>query len=152
MNRDAERSLVRLLLGEPPPDEAGRLEDRLAAEPELAAAYRRLEERWQSLELPPPAPAPAGFAGRVLARARALGRPQAGLGAAPLWVRATAALALALGIAGGAGLGVAGTSGGEDGLSDWGASLAESYWEAVEGDLDAGGLEGDLTGRGEVQR
>jgi hypothetical protein len=72
-----------------------------------------------------------------------MGRPQADLAAAPLWVRATAALALAAGLAAGAGLGLAGTANGEDDLGGWSASLAESYWQAV--DVDAGAA-------GEVER
>jgi len=60
---------------------------------------------WSKLELPPPAPAPPGFAGRVLARARAEERSRLGLPLSPAWARAAAALALVAGIAGGAGLG-----------------------------------------------
>jgi anti-sigma factor RsiW len=134
MTRASERELMRLLWGELPEESARALRQRLAADPELAGAYRRLTTRWQGLELPPPAPVPLGFAARLAARARAQGRPQAGLRAAPLWVRAAAALALATGLALGAGVGLLQATASEDGLSAWGVSLAESYWEAIEGE------------------
>ena len=147
MNAATERALLRLLVGELPAREAEALSRRMAAEPELAAAYRRLADRWQGLELPPAAPAPVGFAARVTARARRLGRPQAGLSTAPVWVRATAALALALGLAVGAGLGLLETSRGEDGLAAWGSSMAEWYWEAVEIGMPAEGAGSDEVAR-----
>jgi hypothetical protein len=57
-------------------------------------------EIWAALELPEPAAAPPGFAGRVLARARA----ERGRDGAPLasgWSRLAAAGVVAAGIAGG---------------------------------------------------
>ena len=65
MDRSTEIELMRLLHGELPPERARALESRFAAEPELAGAYRRLRERWEGLELPPPSPVPLGFSGRV---------------------------------------------------------------------------------------
>jgi len=105
MNRATEMELMRLLHGELPPGEARALRDRLEREPELAAAWERLERSWRVLELPPPAPIPLGFAQRVAAQAG----EQAGAlswAAAPGWVRAAAATALVTGIALGAGVGL----------------------------------------------
>jgi anti-sigma factor RsiW len=146
MNRATEMELMRLLHGELPPDEARALQDRLEREPELAAAWERLERSWRGLELPPPVPVPLGFAQRVAAQAR----EQAGAlswAAAPGWVRAAAAAALVTGIALGASVGlwtgdprrivqaadeqlsaaVADTSGA---ISD--DDLAGSYWNALD--------------------
>lgn len=99
---------------------------------------------WNELELPPPAPAPPGFAGRVLARARVEERSRLGLPFSPVWARAAAALALVAGIAGGAGLGWVAT---EPAATDsetesvaWSATstLAEEYVDlAGTIDLDA---------------
>jgi anti-sigma factor RsiW len=105
MNRATEMELMRLLHGELPPGEARALRDRLEREPELAAAWIRLQRTWNALELPPPTPAPLGFTQRLAACAR----EQAGgisWAAAPGWVRAAAAAALVTGIALGAGVGL----------------------------------------------
>lgn len=140
MNARSERQLMRLLAGELSPAEARRLEQRLAADPELATAHRRLAAIWQGLEPPPPGPVPAGFATRVVSRARAARGPAAGLAGAPAWVRLAAALSLAAGLAAGAGLGFWQGSNGLAGSGapaeldlDEGASLAAAYWSAVEG-------------------
>jgi len=104
MNRATEMELMRLLHGELPPGRARELRARLEREPELAAAFSRLERTWQGLELPSPAPVPLGFAERLAARSR----EEAGAiswATAPGWVRAAAAAALAAGIALGAGAG-----------------------------------------------
>ena len=99
--------LVRLLAGELPPERAAALSARLAREPELAAAWRRLEGAWRAAEPAPGAPVPPGFAREVMARARreAEGAPGLTWALAPLWVRAAGAAALAAGIVAGAGLG-----------------------------------------------
>lgn len=138
MNRATKMELMRLLHGELPPDRARALRDRLEREPEVAAAWARLERSWKGLELPPPAPVPLGFAQRVAAQAR----EQAGAlswAAAPGWVRAAAAAALVTGIALGAG---AGLWTGEQTLAVQAADdtsepifaddLAESYWSALD--------------------
>jgi anti-sigma factor RsiW len=164
MNRATEMELIRLLHGELPPDRARELRARLEREPELAAAWTRLQRTWNALELPPPAPAPPGFAQRLAARAR----EQAGAASspswatAPGWVRATAAAALVTGIALGAGAGlwtgdrgaavqtpgeqVSGAAEMSDSLFD--DSLAESYWSVLDelGEDEApagGGLGGE---------
>lgn len=149
MNARIERQLLRLLAGELAPDEARELEQRIAAEAELAAAHRRLAARWQGLEPPPPRPVPPGFAGRVVARARAERQSGASLAAAPAWVRLAAALSLAAGLGLGAGLGLwqsavglSGGTAGEELNPDEGTSLAAAYWSAVEGGSgDDGGEE-----------
>ncbi|HYU32816.1 MAG TPA: hypothetical protein VEW48_11695 [Thermoanaerobaculia bacterium] len=130
---------MRLLQGGLPPDRERALRARLEREPELAAAWTRLQRTWSGLELPPPAPVPPGFAQRVAARAR----EEAGAtswGAAPGWVQAAAAAALVTGIALGAGAGLwTGTRAPEDSSSSVTVSdslfddnLAESYWSALD--------------------
>lgn len=91
------RDLLRRLCGELPPDEARRLEARLAAEPELRAAAERLERDWRGLDLPGDT-APAGFADEVMARL-AEAEPET-----PAWARLAAAAALVAGIAVGMGI------------------------------------------------
>jgi anti-sigma factor RsiW len=107
MNRATELEIMRLLHGELPEERARELRARIAREPELAAAWARLERSWSGLELPPPAAAPPGFAQSVLARARREGSERSDLSwaAAPRWARAGAALALAAGLTLGAGAG-----------------------------------------------
>jgi hypothetical protein len=105
MTGSTDLELMRLLRGELPPDEARRLRARMLREPELAAAYRRLEAAWRSLELPPPSPVPPGFSTRVMARVRESAAGRTSWASAPGWVRATAAAALVTGIAVGTGVG-----------------------------------------------
>jgi anti-sigma factor RsiW len=143
MNRGMEHDLIRLLHGELAEDEARELRARMLREPGLAEAFRRLERTWNGLEQPPASPVPPGFAGRVMARARA----QAATGSlswsgAPGWVRATAAAALIAGAALGAGVGRSWPSAEPDeaGLQEESVSIAEeneysltgSYWELVD--------------------
>jgi hypothetical protein len=130
MNRAMDRELMRLLHGELPDEQARGLRERLEREPELAAAWARLERSWNGLELPPAAPAPPAFSQSVLARARRQSR-QSGTslswGVAPAWVRASAAAALAAGLALGigAGLGVDGVEGGRNATGNRIESRAE---------------------------
>lgn len=142
MNRATEMELMRLLHGELPPGRARELRARLEREPELAAAWERLERSWNHLALPPPVPVPPGFAQRIAAEAR----EQAGgpsWATAPAWVRAAAAAALVAGIALGTGAGLwtgaaddlgeevpAATAGSSDLRFD--DDLAESYWSALD--------------------
>jgi anti-sigma factor RsiW len=144
MNRATELDLMRLLHGELPEDQARALRSRLEREPELAAAWARLERTWNGLELPPAAPAPAGFAQRTLARARREAGNGLSWSAAPRWVRATAAAALAAGLALGVGagswVGRIGQSADETpsltepSTSQYGdPSLAETYWDSLSG-------------------
>ena len=139
MTRGTEHDLMRLLHGELPEAEARELRARLRREPDLAAAYGRLERTWSRLSLPEPAPVPPGFTGRVMAQVRQqpLGLSWA---AAPAWARAAAAAALLAGMALGAGAGAVWPAPEESLLSAEvsvsseasDASLAESYWTAVE--------------------
>jgi anti-sigma factor RsiW len=147
MNRATELDLMRLLHGELPEDQARALRSRLEREPELAAAWARLERTWNGLELPPAAPAPAGFAQRTLSRARReAGAEGGGLSwsAAPRWVRATAAAALAAGLALGVGAGswvgrITQTTDEPSSLTEPSSSqyddpsLAETYWDSLSG-------------------
>jgi hypothetical protein len=114
-------------------------------EPELAEAFGRLERTWSGLALPPPSPVPAGFAGRVMARARSLPAPSTlSWTAAPRWVRATAAAALLAGAALGVGAGRSWPAAEKapepapvSSLASTEAteySLAEGYWDVVDGD------------------
>ncbi|MFL6259271.1 MAG: anti-sigma factor family protein [Thermoanaerobaculia bacterium] len=144
MTRGTQEELMRLLHGELPPERARELRERLAAEPELAGAYQRLERTWNGLDLPPAAPVPAGLSGRVMAHARSLPRPARGLSwsAAPVWVRATAAAALIAGAALGAGVGrswpAAETASADSAsatvssLSGSEYNLADGYWDVIE--------------------
>jgi anti-sigma factor RsiW len=145
MTRGTEQELIRLLHGELPAERARELRERLAAEPELAGAYQRLERTWNGLDLPPAAPVPAGFSGRVMAHARSLPSPVRGLSwsAAPVWVRATAAAALIAGAALGAGVGrswpASETASGDtsataavSSLSGSEYNLADGYWDVIE--------------------
>jgi len=106
MTRGTDNDLMRLLQGALPAGEARELRERMLREPELAAAYARLERTWSGLDLPPDSPIPPGFTGRVMARVRSE-RSSGGLSwtAAPGWVRATAAAALLAGAALGIGVG-----------------------------------------------
>ncbi|HEY2739050.1 MAG TPA: hypothetical protein VGK45_11655 [Thermoanaerobaculia bacterium] len=138
MNRATEIELMRLLHGELPAGQAAALRARMEREPELAAAWARLESAWTDLELPPAAPAPPAFAQRVLAQARR--QPGLSWSAAPRWARATAAAALAAGLA--LGLGAGKLAGGARSSQDTdsalavsaaggGPSLAETYWDSL---------------------
>jgi anti-sigma factor RsiW len=135
--------LLRLLRGELPPERSSELRERLAREPDLAAAWRRLESAWERLTAPPPAPVPPGFSGRVMARVRerAAGAPPplgtaAGAAitwaAAPTWVRASCAAALVAGVLLGAGLGSRGRLDDRPRTADSVPALTESYWALVE--------------------
>jgi anti-sigma factor RsiW len=146
MNRATEIELMRLLHGELPAEQARALRARLDREPELAAAWERLERTWSGLELPPAAPAPPAFAQRVLAEARRQSGPAGRLSwaLAPRWARATAAAAVAAGIALGIGAGSWVTRWQEPdttlsvSATGAGPSLAETYWDCL-GELDGDG-------------
>lgn len=135
MNRRMELDLMRLLHGELPEERARELRARMERDPALAREYRRLQESWEGLVLPPTAPVPPGFAQRVVAHARS---EQAA--PVPGWVRATAALALILGTVVGAGVGgswpLPETARVEtveqEEPSTLEGSLAESYWTTIE--------------------
>jgi anti-sigma factor RsiW len=154
MTSSTEHELMSLLRGELAADEALELRARMRREPELAADYRRLEQTWNALELPPPSPLPPGFTGRVMARVRS--ESAAGSlswSSAPNWVRATAAAALVAGALLGIGAGrswtaadtsptpegaIAGlkVSSGED------LSLAAGYWKLIVDETTGGEAEG----------
>src|SRR5579864_4363707 len=141
---DADKlQLLRLLHGELPPERASALRERLVREPELAAAWRRLESAWERLAPPPPTPVPLGFSGRVMARVRehaAGAAPPLGTAAgtitwaaAPTWVRATCAAALVAGVLLGAGLGSRGRLEERQRSAESVPALTESYWALVDG-------------------
>jgi hypothetical protein len=160
MTRSVDQELMRLLHGELPPAAAAALRKTMAGEPELAAAYERMEHSWSALALPPPSGVPPGFSGRVMARVARLPRPNAlSWGAAPLWVRAAAAACLIVGAAVGAGVGERWSEKPQtDTASDFfgavGAveaegseSLAESYWgEVADSSLDGAGTASAIEG------
>jgi anti-sigma factor RsiW len=142
MTRGIEQDLMRLLHGELPAEEARALRARIFREPELAAAYDRLERTWQGLSLPPASPVPSGFAGRVMAHARSQSASLS-WSVAPGWVRATAAAALIAGAMLGLGVGriLPAPEANADLDSEPSAtfltatldtSLADSYWSLVE--------------------
>jgi anti-sigma factor RsiW len=147
MTSGTENDLIRLLHGELPPGQARDLRERLRREPELAEAYSRLERTWDGLSLPPAAPVPTGFSGRVMAHARAQGQPGSlSWTSAPAWVRAAAAAALIAGAAAGLGVGrswppaetkTALDSATVSSLSDSEYNLADGYWDAVEDATDS---------------
>lgn len=135
MNGQVERELMRLLHGELPAPEAEKLRARLAREPELQAAYRRLAGAWESLGEPPAAVSGPAFRVEVmerLRRERGEGSPLAWR-AAPAWARLAAVLALGAGLALGSSLAATvARDGGEEGAA-WSEepTLAESYAAAL---------------------
>src|SRR5688572_5147179 len=132
MNRRMELDLMRLLHGELPEERARELRAQMERDPALTEEYRRIQESWEELALPPTAPVPPGFAQRVAARARAEESAPT-----PGWVRAAAALALILGTA--VGVGVGGSWAPADPVQEEepsavDGSLAESYLTTLEED------------------
>src|SRR5215218_1380092 len=136
MEAGLELDLMRLLHGEMPEERARELRVQMERDPALAEEYRRLEESWEGLALPPTAPVPPGFARRIAARARTQQ-----VISTPGWVRAAAALALILGTV--VGVGVGGSwplpektrevqAVEEEELSAVDGSLAESYLTTLE--------------------
>ena len=103
MSRRQEIDVARHLAGEGGPEERRAFEARLAADPGLARQLERRRRLWEGLELPPPAPAPPGFAARVAARARAAAAGD--FAPLPGWARAAAGVALVAGTLAGVGLG-----------------------------------------------
>jgi anti-sigma factor RsiW len=142
MTRGTEQELIRLLHGELSPDEARGLRERLGREPDLAASHRSLERAWNGLALPPPAPVPAGFTGRVMAHVRSQPAPgPLSWSTAPGWVRGAAAAALIAGAALGIGAGASwpaaetpaeSSSAAVSSLSGPEYNLAEGYWDVVD--------------------
>lgn len=134
MNRRMELDLMRLLHGELPEERVRELRAQMEREPALAEEYRRLQESWERLALPPTAPVPPGFTQRVAAHVRTEQAVPT-----PSWVRVAAALALILGTAVGAGVGGSWTPvdpAQEEEPSAVDGSLAESYLTTLEEDLE----------------
>ena len=127
MNRGMELDLMRLLHGELPEERARELRARMERDPALAQEYRRLQEGWEGLALPPAAPVPPGFAQRVAARARTERTAPT-----PGWVRAAAALALIVGTAVGMGVGGSWAPADPEEPSAVDGSLTESYLTTLE--------------------
>lgn len=147
MNEQAERQIVRAVTGELSAAELAELRRRLAADPDLAAAERRLARAWSELDLPAEAP-PLGFATRVMAAVRSQrAASSAGWSALPRWAKAAAAVALAAGIALGAGLGFGASAASADSgeatalWSDPGDG--ESFWLTEAPSAEANGGESD---------
>ncbi len=144
-----EKMLLRRLLGEVPESALAEIDRRLRVEPDLARRNRELERTWERLDLPDPEAAPAGFASRVLRRARdersGLLRSRPG--------RLSIRLAAASALVGGVLLGVllvnetgeaANPSLPEDPFLMQESTLVDSYWAAldeVEGTLLVDGEE-----------
>jgi anti-sigma-K factor RskA len=139
MDRETEKQLIRLLTDELSAADARELRQRLEKEGDLQRAFASLQERWKALEPPPLQPVHPSFTSRVVRQATLTGPAVAapGLGgAAPLWTRATAAAALAVGILVGALL--ASQSQSED-WTAWNAvelTQAEDYWETLDASSD----------------
>ena len=133
MNQREKEGLLGLLTGELEGEKAAELRRRLNSDPQLHRHYRRLEELWAELELPEPATAPIGFAARVSRAAIGSDTDRVRWSRAPIWAQATAAFALAGGVA--LGLGLAGTVNVEEPVvevSDSETTLAESYWQLLD--------------------
>jgi hypothetical protein len=109
-----------------------------------AAEAERLGAAWSALELPPPAPPPPGFAGRVAAHARSEGRRGTlGLPWRPTWARIAAAALVVSGVVLGAELGslspASAATETETSTPVWSAdSLADSYLAAGNGTAATG--------------
>jgi anti-sigma factor RsiW len=154
MTSGTQNELMSLLRDELPAEEARELRARIRHEPELAADFRRLEQAWNGLELPPPSPLPAGFTGRVMARVRDEKAARSlSWSSAPNWVRATAAASLVAGALLGVGVGVswpaADTSPTAEGAiaglkvsSGEELSLAAGYWNLIVDSTTGGEPEG----------
>ena len=140
MGQVNERELARLARAGLGGDERAALEDRLAGDPDARRSFVAFEAVWSDLDLPEPAAAPAGFAARVLARARERGDRELRWQAAPGWVKAAATVALLGGLA----LGAAAGRDGAD-LPDLAGdlTLAEEYWIALEEMAPGGHPSGD---------
>ena len=87
--------LIRLLHGELPPAEAKALSLRLERDSALLAEYRRLERVWLNLGPDPTVLPGPGFSTSVMAQARSVSTPAAGLewSFAPPWAKVAAILA-----------------------------------------------------------
>lgn len=128
-----EIQLLRWVTGQLSATEAAEVTRRAARDPEISAQAARLRAVWSGLELPPASPPPLGFPVRVTARA--LEERDAGLSwsLAPRWVRLAAAAALVLGLGLGVALGREEAPVGANTTPElYSASLADSYWEALE--------------------
>jgi ferric-dicitrate binding protein FerR (iron transport regulator) len=144
-----DRGLMRLLHGEASEEEAARLRGWIDEDPDVAERYRELASIWGRMELPE-ITAGEDFLPQVRARIAA-GRDESVAAMwrlAPAWGRAVAMGALAIGIALGVAVGASDVvSADEIALEDWlleewelgdgDLTLVESYWLAIEDDLDS---------------
>ncbi len=137
---------MRLLRGELPSGEAEALRRRAAGDPVLAAELARLEGVWQAIGPDSSALPRPGFATAVMARARAEGKPGSAVSwaYAPLWAKAAAVVALAVGVALGSSLMSLGTESQASAATATSQSsqvaqvtptLAEDYADALQGSL-----------------
>ena len=159
-SNELERGLMRLLHGEASEEEAASLGARMAEDPAVAERFAELESLWAGMDLPD-VKAGEDFPQQV--RARVVANREESVAAmwrlAPAWGRAMAVSALALGIALGAALGASDAVSADEIVSEEWASegwafedgdlnLAESYWLALEYELDADSESEGSSGRG----
>lgn len=132
MSQIDDRALIRLLHGEVPEEEHRSLTRALSRDPALTARYRRLAEAWDDLAPPPEEDSASSLVPSVMATIRRRHEGALDWGSAPRWVRATAAFALASGLALGVGAGRSAGAGEPLEVDAWlGAStpgVAESWW------------------------
>lgn len=135
MKRVRDRELVRYLAGGLGEAEAAALRRRIEADPGAARRLAVWERTWRGLELPPPGPVPAGFAGRLRARLAGEREERVFAGLRPAWARTLAAAALVAGLGLGSVLGLALANGGEgQGAGLWSEpALAEISWAPANG-------------------
>lgn len=152
MNNHDRRRLMALLTGELDDEQTARLRQRLAREPELAAAHRSLQATWERMGGGAEAKGAEAvdFVPRVMSAIRRedAERRASSFRGSPMWVRAVAAVALVAGLglgaligdsanlgrAGGTSTPAASAASGETqvAVSDAGVStLAEDYWQAL---------------------
>ncbi|MCH9650506.1 MAG: hypothetical protein K0U98_19890 [Deltaproteobacteria bacterium] len=127
--------LMKLLHGELPEAEEGRLRRRLEREPEMEATFHQFQEIWEDLQLPPGSVA-AGLQADVFARLEAAqpGGTEFSWGLLPSWARVVAAAALVTGAALGYSLSAWVAPGETFGMisAEADTSLTDLYWQALE--------------------
>ena len=135
MDRELRMRLLRRLHGELTAAEGRKLDELLAADPEVRAEFERMDANWRRLEAPETPAAPAGFADAVLREARSqvdADRPAAW----PAAARWAAPALTAVGIAGGVWLGGwAAEVAAEAAFPSAPESLAEAYVELLTDDM-----------------
>jgi anti-sigma factor RsiW len=142
MDRKSDLQLLRLLRDELPAAQAEALRRALADDVDLRRRFERLQAQWDDLVLPPPEPAPPGFADKLVRRVEASRQPLAAAGWADrVLPRAVIAAALAAGIGLGVLLAAPQTAGDWDAYQSTETTLAEAYWVAVDESAESGLME-----------